>query len=55
MKVKVLESFIDKHTDVVYKVGETIEMGDERVKKEILSHPKKKFIEIVKEKKAGLK
>ncbi|WP_379705950.1 hypothetical protein [Mediterraneibacter gnavus] len=54
MKVKVLESFIDKNTDVVYKVGETIEMDAERVK-EILSHPKKKFIEIVKEKKAGLK
>lgn len=54
MKVKILESFIDRRTDVVYKVGETIEMGDERVK-EILSHPKKKFIEIVKEKKAGLK
>lgn len=47
VKVKILSSFVDKYSDEVYKVGDTVDFPDERLKelKQNLSVHDREFFE----------
>lgn len=48
MKVKVLLDYVDKYTYVWHKVGETVEMSEERFEE---INKKRQFVQEIKEKK----
>jgi hypothetical protein len=47
MKLKVLKSFNDKYTDVLYTEGQVLEVTEKRAK-ELLSHPLE-LVEVIEE------
>lgn len=57
VKVKILSSFVDKYTDEVYKVGDTVDFPTERLKelKQNLSVHDREFFEEVKNTKSKSK
>jgi transcriptional accessory protein Tex/SPT6 len=57
VKVKILNSFVDKYTDEVYKVGDTVDFSVERLEelKQNLSVHDREFFEEVKNTKSKSK